>query len=247
MVADCALTKNPPGARAAPVWDGVVRCAENDPGVFGYVSSATDEQRIEFDHMFGGVPRPAFDHVMIDIETMSLHPHNALILSIGMIEFDPTGNSGADPIADLRIGERKLLLPDLEAQLGLGREVSAITQKWWMDQSPEARKHWAATGNTREHLSSVLYRIRSFCAGRDCVWAKGPQFDLSNLVGLNEQVSGEPLWHYQAPNDMRTFVGRTPATRLVPIGGALDIPGVPHEPVYDCISQAWQVWSHWAC
>jgi hypothetical protein len=184
---------------------------------------------------------PTFDHVMIDIETMSLHPHNALILSIGMVEFDPS------PIEGLVIGERKLFLPDLEAQLGLGREVSASTQKWWMDQSPEARKHWAATGNTREHLSSVLYRIRSFCADKKCIWANGTQFDLSNLVGLNAQVSGEPLWHYQAPNDMRTFVRRTPATRLVPIGDALAIPGVPHDPIYDSTSQAWQVWSHWAC
>jgi hypothetical protein len=44
---------------------------------------------------------------------------------------------------------------------------------------------------------------------------------------------------------MRDRVYDMPQTRLVPIGDALDIPGVPHEPVYDCISQAWQVWSHW--
>ena len=181
---------------------------------------------------------PSFDHVMIDIETMSLHPNNALILSIGMVEFDPTS------IERLQLGAQALILPSLEQQLLLGREVSAGTQKFWRDQKREASDHWASEGWHLD-LSDVLYRVRTFCAGMSRVWANGTQFDLSNLVGLNAQVSGEPLWHYQAPRDMRTFVKETPATRLVPIGDALDIPGVPHEPVYDCISQAWQVWSHW--
>jgi hypothetical protein len=48
-----------------------------------------------------------FDDVMIDIETMSLHKHKALILSIGMIEFDPSGKHEHGPgVADLRIGAR---------------------------------------------------------------------------------------------------------------------------------------------
>ena len=192
-----------------------IHCAENDPGL------------------------ASFDHVMIDIETMSLHPNNALILSIGMVEFDPT------PIEGLVIGVPSLILPNLEQQLLLGREVSTGTQKFWHDQKPEASAHWADEHH-RLHLSDVLYDVRTFCRNAKRIWANGTQFDLSNLVGLNTQVSGEPLWYYQSPRDMRTFCRETPATRLVPIGDALDIPGVPHEPVYDCISQAWQVWAHWS-
>ena len=183
-----------------------------------------------------------FDHVMIYIETMSLSPNNALILSIGMIEFDPT------PIGELAIGKRELVLPNLEQQLLLGREVSAGTQKFWKAQKREANEHWSSGEQGHLSLASVCRVVQMFCASATRVWANGTQFDLSNLVELNRQLGNDgqdALWHYQAPRDMRTFVKETPATRLVPIGDALDIPGVPHEPVYDCISQAWQVWSHW--
>jgi hypothetical protein len=183
-----------------------------------------------------------FDHVMIDIETMSLHPNNALILSIGMIEFNP------EPIDGLIIGSRALILPNLEQQLLLGREVSAGTQKFWSGQPREASNHWVNREEVMS-LAAAMQRVKIFCEGKSRVWANGTQFDLSNIIGLNAQLGAmmaqSSLWHYQAPRDMRTFVKETPATRLVPIGDALDIPGVPHEPIYDCISQAWQVWSHW--
>jgi len=97
-------------------------------------------------------------------------------------------------------------------------------------------------------LAAVCQSVKMFCKSATRVWANGTQFDLSNLEELNNQLGDNSvgnLWHYQAPRDMRTFVKETPATRIVLIGHALDIPGVPHEPIYDCISQAWQVWSHW--
>ena len=231
-----------------------IHCAENDPGSVAYVRDATPKQRAEYDRR-AGVPKIShanapefipvddlhFDHVMIDIETMSLHPNNALILSIGMIEFDPTKTDC------LITGSQDLILPNLEQQLLLGREVSKGTQKFWREQKPEASNHWTREGG-RTNLAAVFRTIEMFCRDKSRVWANGPQFDLSNLVELNRQLGGDgqdALWHYQAPRDMRTFCRETPATRLVPIGDALDIPGVPHEPVYDCISQAWQVWSHW--
>jgi hypothetical protein len=181
---------------------------------------------------------PSYEHVMIDIETMSLHKHNALILSVGMIEFDPTH------VEELYIGARQLLLPSISHQLALGREVSIGTQKFWKDQKPEAREHWV--GVPRMDLSKMCWHIRNFCQNKTRVWANGKQFDLANLEELNNQI-GEgktELWHYQAPRDMRSFCRETPATRLPP--GDLDIVGVPHEPVYDCIVQAWHVWEHWS-
>ncbi len=195
----------------------------------------------EYDPLREQVPSPLLDHVMIDIETMPLHPHNALILSIGMIEFSP------EPIDELLIGNRMLIIPSIEEQLITGREVSASTQKWWTTQSPAACAHWAEYAGERRSLVGTLEDVRIFCRNSSRVWANGTQFDLSNLVGLNNQLFRDPtdLWHYQAPRDMRTFCRETPETRLVPTGDALDIPGVPHEPVYDCISQAWRVWGHW--
>lgn len=185
---------------------------------------------------------PTFDHVMVDIESMSLSKHNALILSVGMIEFDPV------PLQGLVIGSRSMIRVNIEQQLLLGREVSKGTQKWWKDQKPEAAAHWINDADRRSNLAEACLHIKNFCSRATRVWANGTQFDLANLEGLNDQLGGNSvgdLWHYQAPRDMRTFCRETPATRLVPIGDALDIPGVAHEPVYDCIIQAWQVWAHW--
>lgn len=185
-----------------------------------------------------------YDHVMIDIETMSLHPHNALILSVGMIEFDPTST-----IYGLKIGAKKLIVPDLAEQILMGRHVDPATQKWWAEQSDEACEHWL---EACEHWTadSTVEDIRDFCASAKYIWANGTQFDLSNLIELAAQVRARatsphvgPLWSYRAPRDMRTFCNETSATRLLlPDAKAT---GVPHEPIYDCVTQAYQVWSHW--
>jgi hypothetical protein len=184
-------------------------------------------------------PAALFNDVMIDIETMSLHKHEALILSIGMVEFDPS------PLDAPHFGARRLIIPDVVSQLVIGRRVDVGTQKFWGDQKIDASRHWLEAGERCE-LHQVCDFVRQFCDGKNKVWAKGPQFDLCNLEGLAEDLGERALWHYQAPRDVRTFCFETQATRIVPIGDALDIPGVPHEPVYDCISQAWQVWSHYA-
>lgn len=187
-------------------------------------------------------PEKVFDHVMIDIETMSLSKHNALLLSIGMVEFDPA------PLDSVVIGKKGLIIPSIEQQLALGREVSKSTQAWWRSQSEAARYHWEKHRCERRLLALVCDDIRRFVGNRKNVWANGTQFDLVNLETLAEQIGEtQELWHYQAPADMRTFVRRTPQTRIMGIGTALDMAneGVPHHPVYDCIQQAHQVWSHW--
>jgi hypothetical protein len=187
-----------------------------------------------------GDPEPTvLDHVMIDIETMSLHPHKALILSVGMIEFDPT------QLDSLKIGKRELLVLEIAPQLLKCRRVDRGTQKFWAEQSAAASAHWR---DATEHYHPVdaIDHIKQFCRDKKCVWANGTQFDLSNLIGLAEDFGDEePLWHYRAPRDMRTFVKETPATKLLPASDALDIPGTAHDPIYDCIVQTWQVWAHW--
>lgn len=201
----------------------------------GDVPSAADQRRAEIAAMIE--PEKGFDHVMIDIETMSLHKHKALILSVGMIEFDPTPT-----VSGLMIGNRSLITPRLDEQLLLGRLVSASTQKFWADQSKAASDHWA---NATGHMDVVLMLqlIQNFCAGRSRVWANGTQFDLANIEGLADDIRFGDMWHYQAPRDMRTFCRENPATRLLPTtysDGLID-----HHPVDDAVKQAWHVWEHW--
>ncbi len=181
---------------------------------------------------------PDFEDVMIDIETMSLHPHKALILSIGMIEFDPR------PIEGLKIGNQSKIILDIVPQLLLGRRVDVGTQKFWADQPTSASSHWTEAPE-HHRADEAIFLIKKFCEDKKRVWANGTQFDLSNIIGLGEDIGMSAPWHYQAPRDMRTFVRETEATRLVPIGDAIDIAGVPHDPIYDCIVQATQVWAHY--
>lgn len=187
--------------------------------------------------------KPVCDHVMIDIETMSLHKHKALILSVGMIEFDPRDDK------ELHLGEQDILILDPTPQLLLRRRVDQGTQKFWADEAkkdPRSAMHWATPNQPYTELATAFATIRRFCAGRAGVWANGTQFDLSNLDGLAEDCGEtKELWHYQAPRDMRTFMKTTKSTRIIPIGDALDIVGAPHDPVHDCISQAYRVWGNW--
>jgi hypothetical protein len=224
--------------------------AENDPGSGVYIAGRTDKERDVMarkihepgpDAATSGYT-PVFNHVMVDIETMSLHRHRALILSAGLVEFDPNDKD------KLHIGQSALLTPYIMPQIMLGRRVDVGTQKFWADEArkePRAAAHFLDPSNLI-HVETFIRFVRAFCKDKPNVWANGTQFDLSNLDGLAEDIGDtEPLWHYQAPRDMRTFMKTTSQTRLVPIGDALDIPGVPHDPVYDCISQAYRVWGNW--
>jgi 3' exoribonuclease, RNase T-like len=183
----------------------------------------------------------AFDDVMVDIESMSLHPHNALILSIGMVEFNPRA-------PQLQLGRRCLILPSIAQQAALCRHVDPKTQSWWAAQAPEAKEHWLNPPGLRRPLIGACNDVWIFLQSAKRVWANGVQFDLSNIVGLFGQLDLDTPWHYRAPRDMRTFCEETPQTRGTDIGAALDFIEqhklIDHEPVSDCIKQAYRVWGH---
>jgi hypothetical protein len=170
---------------------------------------------------------------------MSLSKHNALILSIGLREFDP------DPIGGPVFGKSLLLTPEIASQLLLGREVSKSTQKFWREQPKAASKHWMEPENLIP-LERTIIEVRDFIAesGASRVWANGNQFDLANIEGLAEQLSIECPWFYRAPRDMRTFCAENPQTRILPDGVKAIDGFILHHPVSDCDMQIWNVWSH---
>lgn len=188
------------------------------------------------------------NHMMIDIESMSLHPSNALILSIGMVRFDPWAKDFNDCIAS----PGRIIIPSIASQLLLGREVSRSTQEFWQKQKPEAADHWRF-GQHGDNLSAMCNAIAEETEGCQTIWANGILFDLGNVVNFYHQVSGEaPPWHYRAPRDMRTFCEETPVTRGPMVDGESTphplerFPNlIDHEPISDCIKQIYRVWEHW--
>lgn len=179
-----------------------------------------------------------FNDVMIDIESMSLHPHNALVLSVGMIEFDPNGS-------ELLIGRKRSLVLDWREQIYLGREIDPKTQAWWANPAlKEAAKFWLEPESVYS-IGVVLQETMDFCRNARSVWANGTQFDLSNLTGLAKQKGFGDLWFYRAPRDARTYyeeVEENPRRSDVVIDFDERYGIVAHEPVSDCITQAYRVW-----
>lgn len=180
-------------------------------------------------------------HVMVDIETMSPHPWNALVLSIGAVHFIPDRPDA--PYIDVGMS---VALDPLEQMLW-GREVDPATQKWWAERDVDAQDCWlrgkhvdVLTGLNL--LSTYLYGTTP---SEDVlyVWAHGVGFDFGNLESLYRKVFGPHSmpWKYNAVRDSRTIAREFPKQRTT----SRTIAGVAHDPVADCITQIWDLWERW--
>lgn len=178
-------------------------------------------------------PEPAYDNIMIDIESMSLRT-NALILSIGAVAFslDDTGP---------HIGRSMLAVPSLRDQLIYSRHVDPSTQAWWADgERDDARVHWES--NTNEMgLKHALLELVLACKGAKAIWANGIVFDIGVLEHAYQQVGLKPPWKYNMVRDARTIYKVFGTRRhYTPAEAILD--GVPHHPISDCRGQIYGLW-----
>ena len=163
--------------------------------------------------------------VMIDIETMSTHNSNALILSVGALEFG-LGSAGYS------LGEKRLWVLDPVEQLLLGRHVDPKTQTFWKGQPPEAAEHFVY--GAQEPLDQFQESLAEFLKDTDELWANGVVFDIGNLASLFDT----PPWKYNVVRDART-VYRT----LDPVAGREDRKFRPeHHPITDCEAQIYGLW-----
>lgn len=167
-------------------------------------------------------------HWMLDIETMSLSNANALILSVGAVEFEINReNTGVD------FGPEHMWVLNVKEQLARGRHIDNATVKWWAEQSDEAREHWL--GGAEIDISA--FRKEFFAAYPEdaFAWAWGSVFDLGNLASL-----GSVPWKYNKALCARTFCITAPMVRTysgLPYGAA-------HDPIADCKTQCIRLWEH---
>jgi DNA polymerase III epsilon subunit-like protein len=182
-------------------------------------------------------PREPMQDVMIDIETMATHPNNSLILSIGLLEFDPTGDK-------LALGNRTVIRPPIIEQLLMGRAVESGTQKFWAEQPKAAIDDWRE--GPRDDMAEVFSRIEAYTKDAKRVWAHGVVFDIGNVASLLRQSGYKEPWHYRAPRCARQHAEEHPTRRIDPLDeSTLGSRDLPHTAVYDCIVQAHRVWQHW--
>lgn len=171
--------------------------------------------------------------LMIDIETMSLHHSNALVLSVGALPFTL---KEAGP----QFGTPCIWVLDLVSQIAAGREVSKDTAAFWAKpENATASNHWRTGSSVQiaQFCNELTKLYSSECAGGS-VWANGIVFDIGNILSLLELVDFKVPWKYNAVQDARTFY-KLDTVRQVP-NDVEDT--LAHHPLGDCKAQVWRLW-----
>ena len=187
---------------------------------------------------------PRFPCLMTDIESLSLHPGNAFLLSQGAIPFRLTPEG---PV----MGPPLLLVFDVFEQLFSTRHIDEKTRKFWRDQPAAAQAHfrdpaYVGYGGVRPQrttMAELAGRLKWFqaqhCEPKNEVYSQGIAFDLPNLASAMAEHGDAAPWEYWAATDCRTLRRKLPKRRTAP---KLEIPGAVHDPVYDCVKQIWALW-----
>ena len=159
---------------------------------------------------------------MIDVETLDTRS-TAVILSIGAVEFGPSG-----------LGRTFYQNIDIDTCFAHGLTASASTLKWWMGQSPEARDE--AFADYAPSLYAVLQDFIDAFDWRDKrVWANGADFDLPIVGNALRAVGLSEPWLFYNSRCYRTLKNTIPKA----VYNALKIePRLAHNALEDAIAQA---------
>lgn len=136
--------------------------------------------------------------IMIDIETLSTEV-NAVILSIGVVKFNPKKQGIIDSLE---------LRPTVEDQTEIyNRHISDDTLRWWSTQSTEAIEA-GLSDLGRMNFKDCMEVLYHYCWNQDRIWANGSAFDITILETALKQTLVEkpnPLpWSYYNVRDTRT-------------------------------------------
>ncbi len=129
------------------------------------------------------------NHALIDCETLGLTP-DAVVLSIGVCIWDPYKEQSFEEL----LHQTVLYGLDIRHQLVDGRAVCPDTQRWWGEQSEEARE---ATFHGTYEVGYVLDVLRFLNVSR--YWSRG-SMDMQWLKSLG----WEPKYNKQ--RDVRTIL-----------------------------------------
>lgn len=178
-------------------------------------------------------------HVMIDLETMG-KKHNAPIVAIGAVVFDPATGS---------IGESFYKVVCLESSVNWGAVIDPSTVIWWLKQSSEARS--AIVNDDAIPLQDALLQFREFVSDNVAggskkaqVWGNGASFDNSILRSSYDCIAEDYPWEYWNDRDVRTMVELGQAISFDP-KTTIPFEGSRHNALADAIHQARYVSAIW--
>ncbi|HHB7518052.1 TPA: 3'-5' exoribonuclease [Klebsiella pneumoniae] len=200
----------------------------------------TDAVDIESGHHNKEEDQPIdYVHVMVDLETMG-KKHNAPIVAIGAVVFDPATGS---------IGESFYKVVCLESSVNWGAVIDPSTVIWWLKQSSEARS--AIVNDDAIPLQDALLQFREFVSDNVAggskkakVWGNGASFDNSILRSAYDCIAEDYPWEYWNDRDVRTMVELGQAISFDP-KTTIPFEGSRHNALADAIHQARYVSAIW--
>ncbi|WP_407259851.1 3'-5' exonuclease [Klebsiella quasipneumoniae] len=200
----------------------------------------TDAVDIESGHHNKDEDQPIdYVHVMVDLETMG-KKHNAPIVAIGAVVFDPATGS---------IGESFYKVVCLESSVNWGAVIDPSTVIWWLKQSSEARS--AIVNDDAIPLQDALLQFREFVSDNVAggskkaqVWGNGASFDNSILRSSYDCIAEDYPWEYWNDRDVRTMVELGQAISFAP-KTTIPFEGSRHNALADAIHQARYVSAIW--
>lgn len=169
--------------------------------------------------------------VMVDIESLDVGPRS-IVTQIAMVA------ASADTEETFEDHVVWSFLP-MQPQLDLihPRTISATTFWWWMQQEDSARMKFEkniiddfeALPVLMRHLTREFKRMTD---GQDYeLWARGPQFDVTNIESLFKDCGMSAPWDYNKVRDLRTLMTEAGLR-------SADIPRpshfIEHEAMWDC-------------
>lgn len=169
-----------------------------------------------------------FTDVMVDIETLSTE-QDAAIISIAAVYFNP--KTGA-------IGDEFYTNVNLQSNINAGRNISASTLMWWMDQSKSAQDMVFKQNNKSPKLSESLKLFIEFFKHDSLkVWGNGSTFDMTILESAFKRCKLAAPWKFWNVRDVRTAVEMGELLNFTP---KRDMPftGVRHNALDDSKHQA---------
>lgn len=151
--------------------------------------------------------------IQFDIETLSLHPTNAVVGEIGIhvdhLFLDTEGRVRVE--ADALIS----VLLDMEEQQRLGRELDIGTIQWWLKQNETARSVMADP-HDRKYVFDAIQTVDTFVREHMDIAAEvkgievfilssAPAFDMTNVRSLYEAAGMEHPWQHWQEHSQRTL------------------------------------------
>ena len=166
---------------------------------------------------------------MVDLETMAVTP-DAAIVSIGAIKFNPNKN--------LVQNKDKGFYVELD-WMDQNRTINLDTEKWWAQQSDEARKSLHGI----DELPDALLEFSEWLPEKEfCIWGNGSHFDVSILEHAYRQSEIPIPWKFWNVRDCRTVRDMYETAR-----GGFDqnFQGTKHHALHDAIYKARYICKMW--